>query len=302
MSAHIIGVDWGSSNRRAYLSTADGNLVARREDACGVLSNRPADYRASLLGLVGDWRQQTGAAIWLSGMVGGRDGWQEVPYLPLPVALDRISRAAASISGADAAEPPVRIVPGLCQTPPAGPADVMRGEETQLLGAWSLSNCNGWYVLPGTHSKWVRIENGTVVRFHTFMTGELYARLREKGALASIAQGEAEDQTAFVSAVATARGETLSASLFGIRAATLLGVRPQAQASSTLSGLLIGAEWEGARRLGCLEQGSVTLIGAPGLTAWYRLAARQYGVEAQSLDAETCYLQALQRCLKQTQS
>ena len=302
MSAHIIGVDWGSSNRRAYLAAADGGLVARREDACGVLSNRPADYRASLLELVGDWQRQTGAAIWLSGMVGARDGWQEVPYLPVPAALDRIGREAGRLVTSDEAGPPIRIVPGLCQIPPAGPADVMRGEETQLLGAWRLTQHNGWYVLPGTHSKWARIENGAVVRFHTFMTGELYARLREKGALASIAQGEADDAAAFVSGVVAARATTLPTSLFAIRAATLLGLRPQAQASSNLSGLLIGAEWEGARQLGCLEQGPVTLIGAPRLAAWYRLAAAQYGVATHSLDAELCYLQALLCCLDQAQS
>jgi 2-dehydro-3-deoxygalactonokinase len=294
MNGHVIGVDWGSSNRRAYLLAADGSLIARREDAAGVLSQRPADFAASLLDFIGDWRRDTGAQTWLSGMIGGRDGWLEVPYLQAPLALADIRAGALACPGL---QPAVRILPGICQRPPPGPADVMRGEETQLLGAWSLAGRDGWYVLPGTHSKWVRLESGRVLRFHTFMTGELFARLREKGALASVAGGEADDEAAFAAGVALARGTPLAAALFGIRAGALLGSHPQAQAASRLSGLLISAEWEAAGRLGCLDQGTPTLIGEPRLAAWYALAGREYGIQTRGLEADACYRRALLHCL-----
>ncbi len=293
-----IGVDWGSTNRRAYLVCHDGGILERREDGAGVLSAPAEDYYTSLMRLVGDWWRDTGAAIWLSGMIGGRDGWREIPYLPVPLDLQELGRSGRSIAPAGTGTPTIRIIPGLSQRAPDGPADVMRGEETQLLGAWSLGGRDGWYVLPGTHSKWVRLERGRVVRFHTFMTGELFARLREKGALASITAAAPEDPAGFAAGVLDARQAALPLALFGIRAGVLLGEHPQAQASSRLSGMLIGAELDAAQRLGCLEQGSVFLIGAPAMLRWYELALHQHGMQAQLLDADACYLQALLRCLE----
>jgi 2-dehydro-3-deoxygalactonokinase len=300
MSAdHVIGVDWGSSNRRAYLVSAQGRLLGRREDAAGVLSAGPLDHRASLMEFVGDWWRDCGASIWLSGMIGGRDGWREIPYLQAPLALDELCGRAGMVSEGGAKQPVINILPGVCQKPPTGPADVMRGEETQLLGAWSRTGRSAWYVLPGTHSKWVRIEDGRIRRFHTFMTGELYARLREKGALASLTAGNVDCDAGFNAGLLRARETPLPAALFGIRAGALLGEFEPAQAASRLSGSLIGSEWETARQLGCLDGGSVFLLGAAGVVRWYQQAAQHYGVEAQVLDADDCYVQALLQCLQQ---
>ena len=297
--SRCIGVDWGSSNRRACLLASDGRELGRREDAEGVLSVAPSDYFASLMNLVGDWWRESRGTIWLSGMVGSRNGWQEVPYLPAPVALDDIARQAVALR--EAQEPRILILPGVSQQLPGEPPDVMRGEETQLLGAWDLGARDGWHVLPGTHSKWVRIEQGRIVRFHTFMTGELFARLREKGALASVASGEADDEAGFIDGLQLAQTAPLAAALFGIRAGVLLDTYPQAQAASRLSGILIGAEWKAAEQLGGFSEGRVTLIGADGLTHWYALAAAQHGIGTQTLSAETCHSRATLRCLRGAQ-
>lgn len=290
-ATRVIAVDWGSSNRRAYLIDRDGALLERREDGVGVLTGQAGDYAASLRALLGDWLEPA-VPVWLSGMIGSRNGWQEVPYAPAPVALAELAHFAQQLpalpgSGA------LRILPGVCQRAPVGPADVMRGEETQLIGAWQLTGQDGWYVLPGTHSKWVRLEAGRIASFHTFMTGELFARLREKGALASVAATLSDDADAFLAGIDAVRHSPLAAALFSIRAGALLGEHPADTAASRLSGLLIGTEWHGAQQFGGLAERHVFLVGSPTLARWYRMAANAFGVDATVLDPDACYVRAI---------
>ncbi|QNM97660.1 2-dehydro-3-deoxygalactonokinase [Chitinimonas koreensis] len=283
----VIGIDWGSSNRRAYRVARDGTLLEKREDGQGVLTAAQQDFAASLHGWIGDWLAAGPAEVWLSGMIGSRSGWREAPYLPAPAALDALAAAALPLGDGQ------RIVPGICQRPPQGPADVMRGEETQLLGAWRQARRDGWYLLPGTHSKWVQLEGGRVLRFRSFMTGELYAQLRAHGALAACAQGPDDHDAAFDAGLLQGMEEPILSALFSIRAGLLLDVWPAAEGASRLSGLLIGAEWAAARRLGALGAGPLHLVGSPALAARHRRAADALGIETVVLDPDSCYRHAL---------
>jgi 2-dehydro-3-deoxygalactonokinase len=187
-------------------------------------------------------------------------------------------------------------VPGYCYRGEDGDVDVMRGEETQLLGAQALGQGDGWVVLPGTHSKWVLLRDGATERFFTFMTGELFAALAAGGTLAPlIAAGDAAgrvDDGAFAAGVAAARLRApLSNALFGVRARVVAGVMPAAQARDFVSGLLIGAEFIAARELNA--PASLTLLGSPALTVRYASAAALFGMAVETSDAESLYTSAL---------
>lgn len=314
-----IGIDWGSSSRRAYALDEHGRLLAQRADHAGVLNKAatasPRDFGAELADFIGDWLQQGPRHIWLSGMVGSRTGWHEAPYLTLPCALGTLGAQALTLAWPaglqwTATPPTVRLLPGLCQRPPQGTADVMRGEETQLLGAWHLhqaqhaSEGGGVFLMPGTHSKWVRLcpVMGRVLSFRTFMTGELYELLSRQGALGGVIQGASIDiddeiaLRAFDEGLRWAGEDSGLAALFRVRAQGLLSAAPAAQArveaAARLSGLLIGGE------MACVAsdegQGLLRAIGEPGLCVWYARAASHFGLQLQIVNPVDCYLAALQ--------
>jgi len=288
MSALVIGVDWGSSNRRAYLVGENARVIARRQDSAGACALRCGSFAESLDELVGDWRAaHRSAKVFLSGMVGSRSGWQEVAYLDAPLALSRL--AAHTVPMREDAS--IRFVPGICQHVPC---DVMRGEETQLLGAWRFAASEGWHVLPGTHSKWVLLENGKIEKFHSFMTGDLYAQLRKQGALAAVTQQETFDEAAFLQGVRCGNEYGAFASLFSVRAGVLLGAIAADQASSRLSGLLIGAEWAAARAFGAGADLPVHIIASTTLAARYQLAASTLGFRVSVHDPDACYARAIE--------
>jgi 2-dehydro-3-deoxygalactonokinase len=196
----------------------------------------------------------------------------------------------------------VDIVPGIALKT-ASAVDVMRGEETQLLGAALLGHEDGWFLLPGTHSKWVRMAEGRVADFATFMTGELFDLLGRHGTLAAAAGAEhagadAHHPEAFGQGLQAGADVALSHALFGCRARVVTGALPPEQARSYLSGLLIGAEWHELRRRGAGHlPATVTVIGAPHLAARHAEAAAAFGVTLQHLDPAEVYKTALAHLL-----
>jgi 2-dehydro-3-deoxygalactonokinase len=181
--------------------------------------------------------------------------------------------------------------------------DVMRGEETQLLGAALLGHDDGWFLLPGTHSKWVRMAQGRVADFATFMTGELFDLLGRHGTLAAAAgadptSAEVHHPAAFAQGLQGAADVALSHALFGCRARVVTGEMPPEQARAYLSGLLIGAEWHELRRRGAGQlPASVTVIGAPHLAARHAEAAHAFGVTLHHLEPGQVYKTALAHLL-----
>jgi 2-dehydro-3-deoxygalactonokinase len=283
-----IAVDWGTSNLRVWAMDAGGILAeAQSDDGMGKLSRD--GFEAALLRLIAPWLGDRVTPVVACGMVGSRQGWHEAPYRAVPCTpLDRA--ALVTVPTADS-RIRMMIAPGLKQ---ATPADVMRGEETQIAGALALHPAfDGVLCLPGTHAKWAQISAGEVVSFQTFMTGEMFALLSTQSVLRHGMQGDGWDDAAFDAALSDAlsRPEKIAARLFGLRAEGLIaGLTPQA-AKSRLSGLLIGIELAAARPY-WLGQ-AVSIIGAEGLAKSYARALAMQGVTARLLPATACTLAGL---------
>lgn len=267
----LIALDWGTSNLRASLLGATGQVLATRAGAAGVMAVPERRFAEALLALVGDWlSDHPGAALLASGMVGSRQGWQEAPYLECPATLAEAARHLLPV--------PVRpgcvlhVVPGLHCVGADGCDDVMRGEETQLWGAHlAPGRC---CVLPGTHSKWAWSgTEGAIDSFQTWMTGEAYALFTQHSILGRLMRfGEAPDAAAFERGVRLGLAEHagLLHALFAARTAGLMDRLPAAALPDFLSGLLVGAEIGGATRQRRPE--GVTLLGESALAARYAQA------------------------------
>ncbi|HEX9447618.1 MAG TPA: 2-dehydro-3-deoxygalactonokinase, partial [Dongiaceae bacterium] len=192
-----IVVDWGTSNRRAWALGRDGAVVDERHDDQGLLAIIDRQFPASLQQFCGDWvTLERAQPVIMSGMVGSKLGWQEVPYQPTPVALHdfgkHLTRIDETLAGPFWAGR-CWIAPGVADKSALQP-DVMRGEECQLLGALLQSTAeDGIFILPGTHAKWVRVEAGRIVSFRTYMTGEIFGLLRKSGTLSQLMTGDTAD-------------------------------------------------------------------------------------------------------------
>lgn len=292
-----IAVDWGTSNLRAW--AMDGKRVlaqAESDDGMGKLTRE--GFEPALLRLVGPWLERGPVPVYACGMVGSRQGWVEAPYRAVPCTpLDPAAQVAAPTTDPRLN---VHIAPGLKQT---SPADVMRGEETQIAGALSLMpGYDGILCLPGTHSKWAQISAGEVVSFQTFMTGEMFALLSTASVLRHGLQGDGWDDTAFDAAVSDAlsRPERLGARLFSLRAEGLIAGLTPAAARARLSGLLIGTELAAARPYWLGQR--VTLVGASRLSNAYARALKAQGVDAHSLSVTDCTLAGLSSLALQTEA
>lgn len=276
MTVEWIAVDWGTTNLRAFAMAREGVVAqASSEDGMGRLDRD--GFEPALLRLIGPWLDEGRVTeVIACGMVGSRQGWHEAPYRAVPCTpLD--SGSLVTVPTRDA-RIRVRLVPGLKQV---SPADVMRGEETQIAGALALlPGFDGVVCLPGTHSKWAHLSAGEVVSFQTFMTGEMFALLSQASVLRHGMQGEGWDDAAFDAGVsdALARPERIGAKLFGIRAEGLIAGLSVAAARARLSGLLIGMELAAARPY-WLGQ-AVVIVGSEGISASYARALKGLGVEA----------------------
>ena len=303
MQAAFIGIDWGTTHRRASLIGTDGTLLSERADGEGALSCA-GRFRASLEALVAGWPQADASLpVVMAGMVGSAIGWQAVPYLPGETPLPELARHLVRVGEAPA-DRRWSIAPGYCLRGPTD-VDVMRGEETQLYGALQLLGAeasDGCYVLPGTHSKWVRLHRGRITELRTYMTGELFALLRQHGTLASAMQATGADAAAglqhanvaddpeFLRGVAVAAsGPVLTHALFGARARVVTGALAPAAAAAYVSGLLIGAEWADAQRLESRGE-PVRVIGEPALAILHAACAHHHGRHLESLDARQIQL------------
>lgn len=282
-NARLIALDWGTSSLRAWLLADAHTVLDSRQAKQGIMQVADGDFEGVYRALIGDWVAANGALpVIACGMIGSTGGWAEAAYASCPADL---SDLAAHLLRVDAAPAPLHIVPGVMQrSTGARLADVMRGEETQVLGAMTLAPelvDNGLLVLPGTHCKWVAIEGGRLAAFTTYMTGELFAVLRQHSILGKPAGDRPSDAPeAFSLGVDTARDAEvggLSAALFSARSRMLAGEIEAGATLDYLSGLLIGDELRSA--LGAFERvPPLRLIGDEALCARYRRALARFGV------------------------
>jgi 2-dehydro-3-deoxygalactonokinase len=270
--AVLLGIDWGSTARRAYVIGADGQCQQQWQDSEGALQARGA-FAASLQALRATLALPDQVPVVMSGMVGSAQGWQEAPYLDSSLPLSSLPAQLMPVGAAAHCH----IVPGY-RYRSDGAVDVMRGEETQLLGALALGHGDGWIVLPGTHSKWVELSSGRIVRFMTYITGELFAGLRAGGTLAALmAEGDAVPAVgpgADVAGLATGAagsagagaavaGSAVSDSAFSGMAVTGgAGVGAAGSGAGVADAAAAGALLSGAQRAQALEPLSHTLFEA----------------------------------------
>ena len=285
----FIAVDWGTTNRRAYRLDASGHCVEEFDDDKGVLAVPGDGFPAT----VAEIRERLGDhPLLLAGMIGSNRGWQDAGYVPAPAGIDDLVGALVWPGEREA------IVPGVSYLK-NDRADVMRGEEVQLLGgvAAGLIDSDGLVCHPGTHNKWVTLRGGKINAFRTVMTGELFSLLKEHSILSDLLQGEVEPNDVFKEAARYAiYNEALPADLFGVRARVLLGQARKEDAASYASGLLIGSDV----RIGLsLPTGAqVTAVGRPDLTRLYAAAIGEASRDAVELDGEQCFLAGVQEIAK----
>jgi 2-dehydro-3-deoxygalactonokinase len=286
----MIGIDWGTTSLRAYRLDGAGAVLDARESAQGILSVPEGGFPAVLDAQIRPWLDAGEELVLLCGMVGSRQGWKEAPYLPCPAGPSEIAAALVPLSFPGGAR--CLLVPGLTTRGPEGVPDVMRGEETKLIGLLAeIGDEPATLCLPGTHSKWARLEGGRIAGFATRMTGEARAVLLGHSILgrlsAPAARAEPSDE-AFRRGVRRSRDRGgLLHHLFGTRALGLMGELAPEETDDYLSGLLIGHEVRAAVEDGAGSNGAaVRLAGSATLCRLYALAFAEYGVQHRRHDPD----------------
>src|ERR1700751_869735 len=293
--AAYAAVDWGTSSFRLWLVDGEGRALGERRSDEGMMAAAKSGFATVLQSHLAAVSAPPDLPVIICGMAGARQGWVEAGYVDTPAPLAAIL-AGAVIVPEESRD--IRILPGIAQRDRDAP-DVMRGEETQLLGALGHDAASEALVcMPGTHSKWADVKSGTVAGFATFMTGELFSAISRETILShAIAGAEAaENLDAFRDSVIAAFKTPAQATnlLFRVRSRQLLfGGRPAA-ARETLSGTLIGLELA-AGLAQDVPHGSVTLVASGRLAALYRLAFDTLSVAVQSIDADEAVLAGLSR-------
>jgi 2-dehydro-3-deoxygalactonokinase len=304
VEAEWVAVDWGTTNLRAWGIGPGGEVAFARASDQGMSRLTPDAYASVLSALLADQFASAGSRIdtLICGMAGARQGWLEAPYLDAPANLEALC-AGAVTPAMPGARWSARILPGICQRQ-AGAEDVMRGEETQLLGLGTLlPGFDGVVCMPGTHSKWVQLARRRVERFATAMTGELFEVLRTHSVLRHSLAGPLDGPQRDVGFEAgldagVASPQALSATLFKVRAASLLSARSPDWCAGFLSGILIGSEI-GAQR-DWIGAGEVAIVGDAGLAALYLKGVSAIGGRSRIVDGTEATLAGLKTARQQS--
>jgi 2-dehydro-3-deoxygalactonokinase len=284
-----LAVDWGTSHLRVWGMGHNGTVQLRRSNDAGMGSLSQDQFEPALIDLMGDVLGRGTTPVIVCGMAGSRQGWAEAKYVASPCSPPGIETATKASTNDPRLS--VYILPGVKQS---NPADVMRGEETQIAGFLALNpKFDGVICLPGTHTKWVHISAGEIVSFRTFMTGEMFALLSKQSVLRHSVKGQGWDAEAFVTAVSTGMSNPseIAARLFSIRAEGLLNDLHADQARARLSGLLIGVELAAARPYWLGQH--VALIGDDQLCKAYGDALAAQGLPIERTDADRMTLDGL---------
>ncbi|NQZ10034.1 MAG: 2-dehydro-3-deoxygalactonokinase [Algicola sp.] len=283
-------IDWGSTNFRACLLSEQGELIAQKSTDRGVFSFDGEGFEEYLTQQCGEWFNDDAfgqGKVIMSGMIGSRNGWLETDYLRCPVNANTLARAVVSVPNALGLD--ISLVPGVSYHASQNSADVMRGEETQIIGVMAQLGIkegakDGLICLPGTHSKWVTVSDRSITALSTFMTGELFSLLSEQSSLASLCSDSTFNQAAFTAGLVHAQQNgCLLNQLFTVRAKCLTGLLQPNQSHAFLSGLLIGSEFVEATR--SFVGSELILVGNQALLSHYALAARHFGLDCTPLDA-----------------
>jgi len=276
---NLIALDWGTTSLRGYLLDGDGTIIEKVSSSHGILSIEGGRYSEVLAGLLEGFRKKTkGYPIIAAGMITSRQGWHETPYVECPASASAL--AAQLQPFITEAFGQIWFVPGVKQYHPE--PDIMRGEETQLAGLGEQVSTTA--LLPGTHSKWVRVENGLITSFTTFMTGDLFSAVRHNTILKAVADAEWSDSS-FQEGVRAGheqarQGKGLLSGLFQVRVKAILGLAQEAAHESYLSGLFVGTEIFDATQKGYISGQPLTIIGTNRLSELYARALNTCSIQA----------------------
>ena len=283
---NYIAVDWGTSSFRLWVVAAKGEVLAEHQGDFGMARLAPSDFETTLEQCLTDLAVPADTPVIICGMAGAVQGWVEAPYVDLPTRLDTLPACAIRVPHP---KRDIRIIPGLAQRKEHCP-DVMRGEETLLLGAWLGGHIKDRVCMPGTHSKWAVVKEGQVLEFTTAMTGEVFGLLAERSTLSGFVDTEslanAHENPAFEDAVYRGKdNSSILQSLFWLRSASLLQGLSRPECAARLSGLLIGLEVGAMYQLFMNE---ITLIASGTLAKQYQLALKEVGMDATLVDSAEC--------------
>ncbi len=280
----LLGADWGTTNFRLFLYGSDGEIIARHNANIGLKNLGVLSFEQALQSVMKGEFDRPDLPIVLAGMVGSRTGWCEAPYVPCPADPKRI---VAGIVDAPSDRLKVKIIPGLSATADhPGILNVMRGEETQILGLSSKQG-DGVFVLPGTHCKWAAVEDGIITGFSSYMTGEMFQVLKAHSILGDLMAEDIDDDAAFKLGVDRAMSDKSFLSLvFSVRTEGLFGHLKPESLSSYLSGLLIGSEIRAESTRHGIRP--VTLVGDGTLSNLYKRALVHTGFsDVTQIDGDT---------------
>ena len=285
----MIAIDWGTTHLRAYSLTASGEIEARKTTTKGIMAVAPGGFATVLEEVLADWPDQSDEPILMSGMIGSRQGWVEVPYIECPARLQDLAGAVKHVPAGKRKS--ALICPGLCCRDRQDVPDVMRGEEVQIFGALSLhaaaSTLN--VCLPGTHSKHAFIRGGRIERFNSHMTGEVFGLLRDHSIIGRLMTKRRASLDAFDAGLRRARQPGgLLHHVFGVRTLVLMNDLNAAHLTDYLSGILIGHELASAA-----PELPALLIGDPELCALYQRGLADFGAHADVVSADTATARGL---------
>ncbi len=294
-----IAIDWGSSSFRAYLLDEHLDCIEKVSNAHGVFHLQKS-FAETLVEACGHWmKTNTIDEILLAGMAGSRNGWLETAYSQCPVSASQHREAAKKITNELNVD--IEVLPGVQAKSPSGFPDVMRGEEVQIFGALDrLQMQNAIICLPGTHSKWIELQDGNIKSFATLMTGELFALVNQNSSIGSLVNDTEFDANSFLAGVSDQKQGSdlldskvgLTHSLFSVRARAVSNTLEVSSVYSYLSGLLLADEIASAQTLFDIQK-EVVLISDDKLSQAYRIALDSFGLETQLVDSEIAFLQGI---------
>jgi 2-dehydro-3-deoxygalactonokinase len=294
----VIIADWGTTSLRAALVDRQGKVTARIETQRGIRFIKDGAFESDLMAAIGPWLEKYGALdVVALGMITSKNGWVEVPYVPCPADVPGLARGTVR-----------RMLPNGSQllflagiNDPSGRPfpDVMRGEETQIIG-YGLKTA-ATIVLPGTHSKWAQITPGRIERFQTFITGEIYALLSTHSFIGNVGDGagDAMNRPAFIRGVTTAKGAPGQSAaflslLFSARTGMLCNALNPGDIRDYVSGMVIGHEFREACDLGWFKAGdTIGIVGNDGLNARYDRAAKLFDLKTKGGNTDAAITGAL---------
>lgn len=290
MKPCLIGLDWGTSSFRAYLIGEDHQIIDKISTSKGIQNKGSLEFDDVLEDSIGQWLENYPKTFLIaSGMIGSRQGWKEAPYVNCPASLNDLASHLEVVRTKQGRD--LWLVPGIKIDQPNTAPDVMRGEETQIFGALRTSLDSHYFVLPGTHSKWVVVEQGKIIWFSTFMTGEIFNLLWQHSILGKLITGEeSEDENSFLrgienSQVSNAGDGGILKKLFSARTLNLFDELPTSGVKSYLSGLLIGTELQNAP-LPPNKQTKIHIIAESRLSNLYAEAMKQFGLNPKTVIGE----------------